>query len=100
MPKIKFIRQNIVAEKKTIFKFDKLAYQFLVKNLTEGAIYVNLINEEDEINDINKENSIIIPSETAQLLTVNKSKSNENRADKVLIIADITGEVEVQLLEW
>lgn len=100
MSKLKFLRQDVVAEQKVIFMFNRLAYQFLVKNFTEGAIYVNFIDEEDEVNDINKENSIKIPSETAQVLTANISKSNENRADKVLIIAEITGEVEVQLLEW
>lgn len=100
MSKIKFIRQNIVAEQRTVFLFQVLAYKFLVKNLTDGNIYIYLMSREDKEEEIDKEDCLLIPSETAQIIMVNESKNNEDRTDKVLIIAENTGEVEVQLLEW
>ena len=92
MSKVKVIRQP-TAEETLIFEFETASSEFLVKNFTDGDIYASLER------DATKEQSVLIPAQTAQVLQYG---SYGGKSNIVQIIPTATSEkgVEVQCLKW
>lgn len=90
---LKVMRKVTTAGEELVFDFGYIGRKFLIKNLTEGDIYVGFSpgggGSEAEM--------ILIPEETAQVIT---SMSARGR-DIVYVLPDESSErgVEVQLLE-
>ena len=93
MSKVKVIRQP-TAEETLIFEFETASSEFMVKNFTDGDIYASLEN------GATKEESALIPAQTAQ--TVIRNKNYYAGSNLVQIIPTATSEkgVEVQCLKW
>ena len=92
MSEVKVIRQP-TAEATLIFEFEVASSEFLIKNLTDGEIYASLER------DATKEQSVLIPAQTAQRLQYG---SGGGKSNLIQIIPTATSEkgVEVQCLKW
>lgn len=82
------IRNPTTAEGTTVYEFEKQGYIFVIKNFTEGDIYVGPEGSE-------KTGGILIPAGTAQVITMGKT-------DKIQIIAESASDkgVEVQCIRY
>lgn len=89
---MKLIRKIVQAETETVFEFDCKCYKFLVKNFTSGSIFVS-----DRPNT-DKSAMAKIESKYGQELEISEFKNFTT--DKVYIIAEQAGEVEVQCLAF
>lgn len=89
-----FIRAATTSEQPLVLEFVYEGKEFLVKNFTEGDVYVALKE------GATKEESALIPAQTAQ--TVIRNKNYYAGSDIVQIIPTATSEkgVEVQCLKW
>lgn len=92
MNKLVVIRQSTVANTDVIFEFEMKGMMFLIKNFTDGDIYVD-VKEGTE-----KTGRILIPSGCWQVLDCPASIWT----DTIAIMADTTNEkgVEVECLRW
>ncbi len=92
-----FLREATTANTAIKMTFDVDGMEYLVKNLTDGDIYVALGEETD------KAKCLLIPADCSQVVTAQKG-SYVSSAGKgiVTIIPDETSEkgVEVQCLRW
>ena len=89
-----FIRAATTSEQALVLEFVYEGKEFLVKNFTEGDVYVALKE------GATKEESALIPAQTAQ--TVIRNKNYYAGSNIVQIIPTATSEkgVEVQCLKW
>ncbi len=89
-------RQPTSSEKAMKFEFNTKGSKFLVKNFTDGDIYVGL-GESTE-----KETMILIPAATSQICMIQELGTPWSQTDVVTIIPTATSEkgVEVQCLKW
>jgi hypothetical protein len=100
MKELKLIRKNIVANEATKFEFDVEGFEFLVKNFTNGDIYVAYENTTDT-DEMSK-----IPSMAGQVCIINKDSnlSDTNRllfaSKDIYVYSTSVGEVEVQCLKF
>lgn len=97
MKDLKIIRKNIVANEANKFEFDVEGFEFLVKNFTNGDIYVAYENTTDT-DKMSK-----IPSMGGQVCIRNKSNnstSTGNSSKEVYVYGTSAGEVEVQCLKF
>lgn len=92
MKGIILIRQATVAETELVIEFDVAGFQYLVKNFTDGDIYVGFQT------GAGKEERILIPVDSAQIITATPVTGY----NIVTIIPTATSEkgVEVQCLKW
>ena len=90
MSVLKVQRKPTEANTKLDFQFDNPGLEFLVKNFTDGDIYVGV--------EAIKERMILIPAETAQVVACMTTQGD----DTLYVIPTITSEkgVEVQCLRW
>ena len=88
----KMQRKAVTANTEYAFKFDVTGREFLVKNLTEGDVYVGFTKGE------NNSERLLIPAGTAQVVTGMIIKGS----DTIYIFSTVThGKgVEVQCLSW
>lgn len=89
MSKIRmFVRATTEQDGTMVCNFEQKGYIFLVKNFTAGDIYVGLEGCE-------KEESILIPSETAQTIAIGPTQ-------KIQVITDAASEkgVEIQCIRY
>ena len=95
MSKVKVIRQP-TSEATLIFEFDTASSEFLVKNFTDGDVYVGLKD------GATKEESMLIPANTAQCVILRDKMYFDKDGNIVQIIPTATSEkgVEVQCLKW
>lgn len=97
MADLKVIRKAVTANTPVTYNFDVSGIRFLVKNLTEGDIYAALKE------DATKEESVLIPSNCAQILEARRECSGSVYTTKVVqIISEPSSEkgVEVQCVYW
>ncbi len=89
-----FIRAATTSEQALVLEFVYEGKEFLVKNFTDGDMYVALKE------GATKEESALIPAQTAQ--TVIRNKNYYAGSNLVQIIPTATSEkgVEVQCLKW
>ncbi len=89
-----FIRAATTSEQELILEFAHEGKEYLVKNFTDGDVYVALKES------ATKEESALIPAQTAQ--TVIRNKNYYAGSNLVQIIPTATSEkgVEVQCLKW
>lgn len=90
-------RMTTTADANITFSFDVLGFEFLVKNLTDDDILVCLGDT------YNEDVSILIPAETAQVITVNKKIHLLVDGTKDITIKPVATSdrgVEVQCLVW
>lgn len=90
-----FIRAATTSEQALVLEFVYEGKEFLVKNFTDGDVYVALKE------GATKEESALIPAQTAQTIVRNKSDYYAG-SNIVQIIPIATSEkgVEVQCLKW
>lgn len=90
-----FIRAATTSEQALVLEFAYEGKEFLVKNFTDGDVYVALKER------ATKEESALIPAQTAQTIVRNKSDYYAG-SNLVQIIPTATSEkgVEVQCLKW
>lgn len=90
-----FIRAATASEQALVLEFAYEGKEFLVKNFTDGDVYVALKE------GATKEESALIPAQTAQTIIRNKSDYYAG-SNIVQIIPTATSEkgVEVQCLKW
>lgn len=90
-----FIRAATTSEQALVLEFAHEGKEFLVKNFTDGDVYVALKE------GATKEESALIPPQTAQTIVRNKSDYYAG-SNIVQIIPTATSEkgVEVQCLKW
>lgn len=88
----KMQRKAVTANTEYAFKFDVTGREFLVKNLTEGDIYVGFTSGED------KSQRLLLPAGTAQIIT----GMTINGSNTIYVFSTVThGKgVEVQCLSW
>lgn len=96
MSKQKVIRKSLLSNTPTKFSYDIRGSKFLVKNFTQGAIYVTL----EDIDTVDKATSVKINSGYSQIIFTNDNMSLENTTDVLTVISDYGGEVECQVLTW
>lgn len=89
---MQLLRKKVLANTETEFKFDVSCTRFLVKNLTEDAIYACLGNVFDE------SSSSVILSGISEYLEVNEKL--ENPTTSIMIKAKVGGDIEVQALTY
>ena len=77
------------------YDFGNPGMQFLVKNLSDGDVYVNF---EDITND-NTAASALIPKETAQVIVTNTGYPKKEFA-QIYVKGAGTGDVEIQMILW
>lgn len=97
MSNMKIVRKSVTANTPTTFNFDVSGIRFLVKNFTDGDIFVALKS------GAVKEESALIPTNCAQILEARLSTSGSVDTTKtVQVIADTSSQkgVEVQCLLW
>ena len=97
MKDLKIIRKNIVANEANKFEFDVEGFEFLVKNFTNGDIYVAYENTTDT-DEMSK-----IPSMGGLVFLRNKSTGSTgsgNSSDVVYVYSTSSGEVEIQCLKF
>lgn len=96
MAELKLIRKAVTANTPVIFEFEAPGICFLIKNLTEGDIYVALKS------GATKEESALIPRDCAQVLEARRGAGSVDTTKIVQIIADTSSEkgVEVQCIHW
>ena len=89
---LKVQRKSTEANTELQFQFDNLGLKFLVKNFTEGDIYVGFLKE------TGKEDRVLIPENTAQVI----SGMTVRGCSTVYILPTETSDkgVEVQCLRW
>lgn len=90
-----FIRAATISEQALVLEFAHEGKEYLVKNFTDGDVYVALKE------GATKEESALIPAQTAQTIVRNKSDYYAG-SNIVQIIPTATSEkgVEVQCLKW
>lgn len=96
MAELRLIRKAVTANTPATFEFEAPGICFLIKNLTEGDIYVALKS------GAAKEESALIPSDCAQILEARKGAGSVDTTKIVQVIADTSSEkgVEVQCIHW
>lgn len=96
MAELKLIRKAVTANAPVIFEFEAPGICFLIKNLTEGDIYVALKS------GATKEESALIPRDCAQVLEARRGAGSVDTTKIVQVIADTSSEkgVEVQCIHW
>lgn len=96
MAELKLIRKAVTANTPVIFEFEAPGICFLIKNLTEGDIYVALKS------GATKEESALIPRDCAQVLEARRGAGSVDTTKIVQVIADTSSEkgVEVQCIHW
>lgn len=97
MSDIKIVRKPVAANTPTTFNFDVSGIRFLVKNFTDGDIFVALKS------GAMKEESVLIPANCAQILEARLVISGSVDTTKIVqVIADTSSQkgVEVQCLIW
>lgn len=89
-------RQPTSSENAMKFEFNIKGSKFLVKNFTDGDIYVGLGES------MEKETMILIPAATSQICMIQELGTPWSQTDVVTIIPTATSEkgVEVQCLKW
>ena len=95
MAELRLIRKAVTANAPVIFEFEAPGIWFLIKNLTEGDIYVALKS------GATKEESALIPRDCAQVLEARyKGTGSIDATQIVQVIADTTSTkgVEVQCI--
>lgn len=85
MKDLKIIRKNIVANEANKFEFDVEGFEFLVKNFTNGDIYVAYENTTDT-DEMSK-----IPSMGGLVFTRNKRGTSGNTSDVVYVYSTTAG---------
>ena len=93
-----FKRQATVANTPIVMKFDVFANVYLVKNLTDGDIYVSFGG-----GVASKEKGILIPENCSQIISGLSGSQVQDPARGVVTILPMTDSekgVEVQCLEW
>lgn len=91
---MRLIRKECNANEVTKYEFDIMGWDFLVKNFTEGNIYVSLQGDTDT------SKMIKIPTLASQVCTINTVADNTCDANCVNVIAESTGEVEIQMIHY
>lgn len=97
MKELQLVRKNITANEANKFEFEVEGFEFLVKNFTEGDIYVAYENTTDT-SKMSK-----IPSMSGLVFLRNKSTGSTgsgNSSKEVYVYSDTSGEVEVQCLKF
>lgn len=96
MAELRLIRKAVTANTPVIFEFEAPGICFLIKNLTEGDIYVALKS------GATKEESALIPRDCAQVLEARRGAGSVDTTKIVQVIADTSSEkgVEVQCIHW
>ncbi len=89
---MQLLRKKVLANIETEFKFDVSCTRFLVKNLTEDAIYACLGEVFDE------DCSAVILSGMSEYLEVNEKI--ENPTTSIMIKSKVDGDIEVQALTY
>lgn len=94
MAKLQVGRIATVANTANAIDFEVKGYEFLVTNLTDSNIYVSLGSK------YNADNSVIVPPETARVVTANKMHSLQDLTNTVSIMPLETSDegVEVQCI--
>ena len=92
---LKVQRKSVTSSQATQFLFDVKGTQYIVKNFTEGNIYVALKETQ------NKTDCILIPSQTAQIVEFFNGIYNSD-SGIVTVISDENSDtgVEVQCIKW
>ncbi len=94
--KFKLIRKATIAGAQIVYHFDQIGSKFLIKNFTEGDIYVRFCEGE--------ENPILIPVGCAQVCVISEGPMywRSISTDTVYVTAEESNEkgVEVQCLKW
>lgn len=96
MSKQKVIRKSLLSNTPTKFSYDIRGSKFLVKNFTQGAIYVTL----EETSTVNKDTAIKINSGYSQIVFINDNMAVDNTSNIITIESLTGGEVECQVLTW
>lgn len=91
---MRLIRKECNANEVTKYEFDIKGWDFLVKNFTEGNIYVSLEGDTD------KNVMIKLPTLASQICTINTVADSSCDADCVNVIVESTGEVEIQMIHY
>lgn len=93
--KLNLIRCPVVGGQIMVAKFDVKGYRFLVKNHTDGDVYVSMYEGSA------KNASILIPTQCAQIISANDGTCHAT-TDTIQIIPDKDSDkgVEVQCLRW
>lgn len=96
MAELRLIRKAVTANTPVIFEFEAPGICFLIKNLTEGDIYVALKS------GATKEESALIPRDCAQVLEARRGAGSVDTTKIVQVIADTSSEKggEVQCIHW
>ena len=90
-----FKRQETIANTAIQMEFEVLGIEYLVKNFTDGDVYIAFGKE------TNKKNCLLIPAECSQIVTVCKNDfASGNKT--ITIIPESTSEkgMELQCLRW
>lgn len=89
-------REDCNANEEINIEFNVKGYEFLVTNLTDDVLYVTLGDT------FNENNSVVVPSETSRVVTVNKIHSLRDLINVVSIkpLATASNGVEVQCILW
>lgn len=91
-----FIRAATISEQALVLEFAHEGRAYLVKNFTDGDVYVGLKD------GATKEESMLIPANTAQCVILRDKLYFDKDGKIVQIIPTVTSEkgVEVQCLKW
>lgn len=89
-----FIRAATTSEQALVLEFVYEGKEFLVKNFTDGDVYVALKE------GAKKEESALIPAQTAQIVIRNKNYYAGSNIVKIIPTATSEKGVEVQCLKW
>ena len=95
------ITESFRVQRKTLdgtsqeYDFGTPGMQFLVKNLSDGDIFVNF----EDLTDDNETASALIPKETAQVIVTNTGFPKKEFSS-IYVKGAGTGDVEVQMILW
>ena len=89
-----FIRAATTSEQALVLEFAHEGKEYLVKNFTDGDVYVALKE------GVTKEESALIPAQTAQTVIRNKNYYAGSNIVQIIPTATSDKGVEVQCLKW
>lgn len=92
---LKVIRKTLISNEVTEFDLEIPSYEVIVKNLTDGCIYVYC---GESASGFNTDKSIKINANMGQLVFMNNKYNLEFSFDKLYIKSESGGEVELQII--
>ena len=96
---LRMMRQAVAENQTVVFDFERPFLRAIVKNLTEGNIYVQPLEEEGE--EQTKEESILIPPQCSEIIFANEYGASI-QFRQVSVIAEVTSDegVEIRCTRW